>query len=145
MKSKKSEGGMLFDTPGIRQGIASHIRRYGLAHEHRVIDQCLEEMAELQQELCKMKRGIGSPDRVMDEMSDLLLCLEFLGRCYAFGSDDVRAKVSALAVQLSNNLEYASSARSKLQLNTLCCPRCGSPYLKYGERNLWCDDCGFAI
>lgn len=107
---------MIFDTKGIDcidQGIMSHRRFWGSEHELRVLDQLLEELAELIVEICHRKRGENSRLSLFGEICDVLLCLEFLGRINNFTAEQVRAQVSTLAVSLSDKLAGELRLRQK--------------------------------
>lgn len=68
------------DSADIGQAYFTHQDYWKLDHSDRVVDQLLQEMAELQKELLKDRLGRGDRAQIAKEMADVLLCLEFLGR-----------------------------------------------------------------
>jgi NTP pyrophosphatase (non-canonical NTP hydrolase) len=69
---------------------ALHKQFWGHRHHARVVDQLIEEMAELTKELMKQRRGFSG--RILDELSDVLICLLFVGQDEA-GDHDVGEEI----------------------------------------------------
>ena len=66
-------------TAGQRSIMAELISYYG--HESQIL-QLLEEMAELQKELCKDMRGMPNPEAIIAEVADVLIMLEQIQMMY---------------------------------------------------------------
>lgn len=59
--------------------IAKSIKHYGKEIQSTV---CMEECAELIQAISKMKRGIDAKDNLVEEIADVLICIEMLKQIY---------------------------------------------------------------
>ena len=59
--------------------IAKSIKHYGEEIQSTV---CMEECAELIQAISKMKRGIDAKDNLVEEIADVLICIEMLKQIY---------------------------------------------------------------
>lgn len=59
--------------------IAKSINHYGEEIQATV---CMEECVELIQAISKMKRGIDAKDNLVEEIADVLICIEMLKQLY---------------------------------------------------------------
>lgn len=66
----------------------------------------MEEMSELQKELCKYLRGKYSPASIAEEIADVEIMLEQMKMLFCC-ADDVRAVRSRKVDRLRNRIEYA--------------------------------------
>lgn len=106
---------MIYETPEIAEAIREHRVAWGDDHEERVIDQAIEEMAELIVALKKLKRAkvgdaAGGSERaamvrVHEELADVLLCLHFAGVMWDIPRGAMLERVSALASSLTIRLQ----------------------------------------
>jgi hypothetical protein len=69
---------VLFHRMAIADAYALHMKHYDAAHYERVMDQLVEEMAELTTALMHERRG--RRDRIDGELYQVLICAEFLMR-----------------------------------------------------------------
>lgn len=110
---------MIYENDEIDIAVNEHSEFWGEANVRRLIEQCIEEMAELTVELARFRRtewdprhGHGDQERIAlrieAEMADVLICFEFLGRALyirretmdghvADRADSLRGKLRALA------------------------------------------------
>lgn len=91
---------MIYDSEEIEAGVHAHRRFHGEGHEARLSDQLIEEMAELTKELLKKRRGKGSDFRITEEMADVLVCLEYLGRALGIEAVDMARLVDACSAKV---------------------------------------------
>lgn len=55
---------------------------------------CIEELAELQKELCKEIRGKGNWQAIYEEMSDVLLTVEIMRHLFSFTEEQIQQMIS---------------------------------------------------
>lgn len=93
-------------------------------HFARLVDKLIEEMAELTKELMKHRQsaweitqnGGQYVDRVPaieKEISDVLICLEFIGRHFGIHTETMRLRVSNLAFDLDVRLGAFEAAQRR--------------------------------
>jgi NTP pyrophosphatase (non-canonical NTP hydrolase) len=103
---------MIYETPEIGEAIREHRATWGDGHEERVIDQAIEEMAELTVALQKLKRaklGVAlhgdseavAMQRVREELADVILCLHFAGVMWDIPRWAMMERVADLAKALT--------------------------------------------
>jgi NTP pyrophosphatase (non-canonical NTP hydrolase) len=97
---------MIIDTHGARMGYMKHKDYWGEQHKARVVDQLIEEMAELTKELMKARRGGDNKSEILRELCDVLLCLEYLGQDEGFTNEIVRPIVTDLSLEVESRLTY---------------------------------------
>lgn len=51
---------------------------------------CMEECSELIQAISKMKRGKGSRDNLIEEMADVMICMEILKQVYGISDNEIQ-------------------------------------------------------
>ena len=51
---------------------------------------CMEECAELIQAISKMKRGKDNRDNLIEEMADVMICMEILKQVYGISENDIQ-------------------------------------------------------
>jgi len=88
----------------IDEAYRSHKRYWGVAHHGRILDQLVEESAELIQAIMKYKRREVIYDRVEEGIADVLLCIDFFLRDIQ-DEQAMRDRVSALAFKLKQEIE----------------------------------------
>lgn len=93
----------------VEQGYFTHQHYWKLDHAERVVDQLLQEMAELQKELLKDRLGRGDKQLIIKEMADVLLCLEFLGRDEGVSAETLRSMMAERAVLVHLRLTDGAS------------------------------------
>jgi len=105
---------ILHATPALDDAVRAHKRYFGDGHYDRVVDQLLEEMAELSVELLKRRRNdvrSTRPDNTRAEIFDVLLCLEFLSRIENIYPSEVDETVTSLAAGLALACNMAADVR----------------------------------
>lgn len=63
------------------------IKHYGSDLQTTV---CMEECSELIQAISKMKRGKGSRDNLIEEMADVMICMEILKQVYGISDNEIQ-------------------------------------------------------
>lgn len=98
----------LIPTNGTEMAYETHKRVYGEQHHDRLVDQAIEEMAELTAKLVQQRRGraVGNLD-IIEEAIDVTLCLDFLLRDLHVGYRDAQLLASELAGKLDTKLSVA--------------------------------------
>lgn len=66
--------------------IAESIQHYGKNNQSTV---CMEECAELIQAISKAKRGKINRDNMIEEIADVLICIEMLKQMYMISDDKI--------------------------------------------------------
>lgn len=66
--------------------IADSIQRYGKNNQSTV---CMEECAELIQAISKAKRGKINRDNIIEEIADVLICVEMLKQMYMISDEKI--------------------------------------------------------
>lgn len=51
---------------------------------------CMEELSELTQAISKEKRGKGSRDNLIEEMADVMICMEILKQVYGISDNEIQ-------------------------------------------------------
>lgn len=51
---------------------------------------CMEECAKLIQAISKKKRGNGSRDNIIEEMADVMICMEILKQVYGISDNEIQ-------------------------------------------------------
>ena len=51
---------------------------------------CMEECAELIQAISKMKRGKDTRDNLIEEMADVMICMEILKQVYGISDNEIQ-------------------------------------------------------
>ena len=51
---------------------------------------CMEECAELIQAVSKMKRGKDNRDNLIEEMADVMICMEILKQVYGISNNEIQ-------------------------------------------------------
>ena len=74
------------------------------ASKEENLDICCEELAELTQQICKQRRGIGDRLAFLEELADVIIVTDILMRIYNIELDDVNC---ALDVKLLRNYKRA--------------------------------------
>lgn len=69
------------------------IEKYGIDHEKDIL---MEEMAELQKEIIKERRGFGRREDVIDELADVYICLGHLIYYYGDITEAIERKKERL-------------------------------------------------
>lgn len=78
------------------------IEKYGIDHEKDIL---MEEMAELQKEIIKERRGFGRREDVIDELADVYICLGHLIYYYGDITEAVKRKKERLRRKIELNDE----------------------------------------
>jgi hypothetical protein len=113
---------MIFETDQVEDALWTHKLLWGDQHLNRVVDQLVEEMAELTKELLKYRRhGTRSSvieARIRGEMADVFQCMEFLGREVAMSREDVTERVNLISIRLRDKLFREVERVKALDLKT---------------------------
>lgn len=96
---------MIIDTNALEMALTTHKAYHRSKHRTRYTDQLIEESAELTQALMKERRGIGSRAATLDEIADLCICLEFLGRELKISRDELLTYCGKKLSKLDYELE----------------------------------------
>lgn len=88
------------DMNAIRKKALNH---YGLDGQ---LVTCIEELAELQKELTKCIRGIGSRDSVMEELADVLFIAEYIKDIFVIDDTDIAIHQAEKAKRLVERIQY---------------------------------------
>lgn len=67
--------------------VQNSIKHYGSDLQTTV---CMEECSELIQAISKMKRGKGSRDNLIEEMADVMICMEILKQVYGISDNEIQ-------------------------------------------------------
>lgn len=70
------------------KNIAESIQHYGIENQSTV---CMEECAELIQAISKAKRGKINQDNMIEEIADVLICIEMLKQMYSISDSEIDA------------------------------------------------------
>lgn len=93
---KKTE--MIFDKEILNQAI----KTYGYDLQ---INQLFEEMAELQKEVCKARRGFDNKSQLLEELADVYIMLEQLKIMKGISSFDIQGMIDYKMERLKKRLE----------------------------------------
>lgn len=106
---------MIVDCPGLQQALYQHKEFYGDKHYDRAVDQLVEECSELLKELMKERRDeeetVARSEAIFDEIVDVLVCLEFIGKHHEFKRDDVFKHVAKKCAKLNYKFAVDNFAR----------------------------------
>lgn len=72
------------------KNIAESIQHYGIENQSTV---CMEECAELIQAISKAKRGKINQDNMIEEIADVLICIEMLKQMYSISDSEIDALI----------------------------------------------------
>mgnify|MGYP002507693598 CR=1 FL=1 len=72
------------------KNIAESIQHYGVENQSTV---CMEECAELIQAISKAKRGKINRDNIIEEIADVLICIEMLKQMYSISDSEIDALI----------------------------------------------------
>ena len=67
--------------------VQNSIKHYGSDLQTVV---CMEECAELIQAISKMKRGKDNRDNLIEEMADVMICIEILKQVYGVSDNEIQ-------------------------------------------------------
>ena len=67
--------------------VKKSIEHYGADLQTTV---CMEECAELIQAISKMKRGKDNRDNLIEEMADVMICIEILKQVYGISDNEIQ-------------------------------------------------------
>lgn len=79
------------------------------AVEHRGIETtgiiCMEEMAELQQQISKYLRGCGDEISLLEEMADAYICLEYIEKVFEIHPDQILKAIDVKLLREKGRLD----------------------------------------
>lgn len=87
------------------------IRHFGKSAQKNML---FEEMAELQKEICKEKRGFGNMHSIVEEMADVYIVLEQLKIIYGITDDHINDFIIPKLKRLNIKIDDEVKARRKL-------------------------------
>lgn len=67
--------------------VQNSIKHYGSDLQTTV---CMEECSELIQAISKMKRGKDSRDNLIEEMADVMICMDILKQVYGVSDNEIQ-------------------------------------------------------
>lgn len=67
--------------------VQNSIKHYGSDLQTTV---CMEECSELIQAISKMKRGKDNRDNLIEEMADVMICMEILKQVYGISDNEIQ-------------------------------------------------------
>lgn len=77
--------------------------------EHRGIETtgiiCMEEMAELQQQISKYLRGCGDRVCLLEEMADVYICLKYIGKVFEIHPDQILKAIDVKLLREKGRLD----------------------------------------
>jgi NTP pyrophosphatase (non-canonical NTP hydrolase) len=82
--------------------IAESIQHYGKNNQSTV---CMEECAELIQAISKAKRGKINRDNMIEEIADVLICIEMLKQMYMISDDKINKWIEKKQARESERME----------------------------------------
>lgn len=82
--------------------IAESIQHYGKNNQSTV---CMEECAELIQAISKAKRGKINRDNMIEEIADVLICIEMLKQMYMISDDKINKWIEKKQAREAERME----------------------------------------
>lgn len=82
--------------------INKSIQKYGT---RQCLNQTIEELGELVVEVAKDIRGFDNREKVIEEMTDVLICFEYLRKVLAIDNREVEAVMNYKIERLNNRLK----------------------------------------
>ena len=82
--------------------IDKSIQKYGT---RQCLNQTIEELGELIVEVAKDIRGFNNREKVIEEMTDVLICFEYLRKVLAIENREVEAVMNYKIERLNNRLK----------------------------------------
>ena len=82
--------------------IADSIQYYGKNNQSTV---CMEECAELIQAISKAKRGKIDRDNMIEEIADVLICIEMLKQMYMISDEKINKWIEKKQVREAERME----------------------------------------
>ena len=82
--------------------IAESIQHYGKNNQSTV---CMEECAELIQAISKAKRGKINRDNMIEEIADVLICIEMLKQMYMISEDKINKWIEKKQAREAERME----------------------------------------
>lgn len=102
----------------VKEILKKAIKHYGKSSQK---DMLFEEMAELQKEVCKEKRGLGSICSIVEEMADVYIMLEQIKIIYDITDETINkfatAKLNRLNKRIDDEINARNEAYSQLEKN----------------------------
>ena len=85
-----------------RNIISNSIQHYGRNNQSTV---CMEECAELIQAVSKAKRGKINRDNMIEEIADVLICIEMLKQMYMISDEKINKWIEKKQVREAERME----------------------------------------
>lgn len=82
------------------------IEQFGVRNQ---LDIAIEEMSELIKELCKAKRNFKNRDAIVEEVSDVLICLEQIGLIFDISEQEVDNYTDYKLTRLAERIKEAKN------------------------------------
>ena len=72
--------------------VSSYVVKKGIEHYGKDVQStvCMEECAELIQAVSKMKRGKDNRDNLIEEVADVMICIEILKQVYGISDNEIQ-------------------------------------------------------
>lgn len=84
------------------KNIAESIQHYGIENQSTV---CMEECAELIQAISKAKRGKIDRDNMIEEIADVLICIEMLKQMYMISDYEINKWIEKKQAREAERME----------------------------------------
>lgn len=68
----------------------------------------IEELSELQKEICKWQRGIGNYDHVVEEVADVIVMIEYLKLIFEINDKELEKAIDYKLKRLDDNINKAN-------------------------------------
>ncbi len=88
--------------------ISDAVKTYGVEHQTLIL---FEEMSELQDAICKFKRGRDTEDHIREELADVCIILNQMTLIY--GRREVNKWIEKKALRLSKRIKQANKEANK--------------------------------
>ena len=85
-----------------RKIISNSIQHYGMDNQSTV---CMEECAELIQAISKAKRGKINRDNMIEEIADVLICIEMLKQMYMISDEKINGWIEKKQAREAERME----------------------------------------
>ena len=84
-----------------REPVKETIKRYG----DKQLIVAIEELSELQKELCKYLRGKGNKDHIIEEMADVLIMVSNIREYFSIKDDDISSIIQSKQQRTMNRMK----------------------------------------
>lgn len=93
------------------QILQSAINTYGSRSQH---DMLLEEISELQKEICKNYRNVNNEPQIMEEMADVLIMIEQVKMMHKIKNEDIQKVIDFKLARLNKRVNEEIEKRHEV-------------------------------